>query len=177
MLDIIIEFIEPIANILIPLFVKLGLSKAMSKLLAVLLTAIVLYLLFHLFKYLYNKWKNTRTATDLAPYWEYPDIQKAREFFVETKAQNIAPNLEEKELADSKPYVFKQKLIPFFLQTVFDDTKRSEKYHLILAGSGMGKTTFMLNLYIRYHSFFHFNKKFEMRLYPFKDPRMLKEVK
>ncbi|MEZ4888107.1 MAG: SUMF1/EgtB/PvdO family nonheme iron enzyme [Chitinophagales bacterium] len=170
--------IQAIVDLFVPLLMKLGFSESVSRLFSVLLTVALLFVLYYLCKYLYNRWKNQQTANDLAPFWEYPDIQKARQYFIPTQLQNIAPNREEEEPGDSKPYVAKEKMIPFFLHKVFNDKEKSRKYHLVLAGSGMGKTTFMLNLYVRYHSFWSWHpKKFKIRLFPFRDKRILEEIK
>ena len=75
------------------------------------------------------------------------------------------------------PFVAKKRLISHFLNVSFNDKKESQKFYLILADSGMGKTTFMINLYVRYHSFFNHNQKYKMRLFPFRDPRILDKIK
>ncbi len=169
-----VKFIEAITNLFAPIFLGLGFSEFQSTALSILATIGLLILGYRLLK----SWKTHQSAKDLAPFWEYPDIKDAQQYFIQTQAQNVSPTLEENEPGDSKPFVFKKKLIPFFLKTVFDDTKKSKnKYHLILAGSGMGKTTFMLNLFVAYHSLFRMHrKKHTMRLMPFRDERILGKI-
>lgn len=41
----------------------------------------------------------------------------------------------------------------------------------------MGKTTFMINLFVRYRSFFNWNKKHQIKLFPLNDKRVLDRIK
>ena len=149
-----VPIIQAFTNLFAPIFEYFGLSKEISQVLSAIVSTLLLIGFVALVRALYKRWKIAQVYDSLQSYWEKPDIQKARLHFIDTQMQNIAPNKEEAEPGDSRPYVAKEKLIPFFLNHVFDNNKRSDKYHLVLAGSGMGKTTFMLNLYMSYHSFF-----------------------
>ena len=51
------------------------------------------------------------------------------------------------------------------------------KIKVLRLNSGMGKTTFMINLYMQYTSFFNFSRKYKIRLYPFGDARILDQIK
>lgn len=57
-------------------------------------------------------------------------------------------------------------LIPFFIQAAFNEKSDSERFYLILADSGMGKTTFLINLYLRYHAPFNRHRQHKMRFNP-----------
>ncbi len=56
---------------------------------------------------------------------------------------------------------------PIFLDEAFNEKKSNEKYYLVLADSGMGKTTFLVNLFVRYNSFFRMNRPYAIRYIPF----------
>ena len=84
----------------------------------------------------------------LKPYFSKNDIRKALENFIPTQCQNVDP-AQETEPARGHAFTVRQKLIPFFIKTVFRE-KKEEKYYLVLADSGMGKTTFMINLFLKY---------------------------
>ncbi|MEI6680785.1 MAG: hypothetical protein WCL21_19410, partial [Mariniphaga sp.] len=63
-------------------------------------------------------------------------------------------------------------LIPFMLKKSFNEKVESEKFYLLLADSGMGKTSFMVNLYLKNYSLLNylFGKKYDMRLLRFQSP-------
>ncbi len=155
---------------------KIGLSKELSDSISIFLIIILSYSFLYLVKYLINYYKNSITARDLAPYFEYKQVTKYRKYFIPTQFQNISPTKEE-EPEFSNKFVSKDKVIPFFIKTVFDDKKDNEKFYLVLADSGMGKTTLLINLFVKYHSFFNFRRNYPMRLYPFGDDRILDRIK
>lgn len=129
-----------------------------------------------LWQHLLNHYKNSRAARDLAPYFDYQKVKASRALFIPTQFQNQSPTREE-EPAFSHKFVSKSRLIPFFMNTAFDEKKESDKFYLVLADSGMGKTTFMINLYVQYTSFFNWHRKYKIRLYPFGDARILDQIK
>ena len=129
-----------------------------------------------LYGFLTNHYKNSKTARDLAPYFDYQKVKASREFFIPTKFQNQSPTQEE-EPEFSHRFVSKSLLIPFFMKTAFNEKKESDKFYLVLADSGMGKTTFMINLYVQYTSFFNFGRKHKIRLFTFGDARILDQIK
>ena len=74
------------------------------------------------------------------------EIRKAiTKYYIPTKAQDIDP-CEFEEIRENNGNFISQLLIPFFCKEAFKKSSQG-KYYLILADSGMGKTTFMLRLY------------------------------
>ena len=75
-----------------------------------------------------------------------PDRQK---YYVPTQCQGTPPhNFDEPdEAVASSP---KQELLKFFINEVFTKENTNRRLYCILAGSGMGKTTFAVQLYIEY---------------------------
>lgn len=69
--------------------------------------------------------------------------KQSMKYYVPTRAQNIDPCTEEDNGVQSI------KLIPFFIKHVFKDSQK--QYFVILADSGMGKTTFLLKLFLEYY--------------------------
>ncbi len=84
----------------------------------------------------------------LKPYFNREEIQRAIGIYIPTQCQNVDPAAAE-EPARVHAFAVRQKLIPFFIKKVFRE-KKEEKYYLVLADSGMGKTTFMINLFLKY---------------------------
>lgn len=70
--------------------------------------------------------------------------KQSMKYYVPTRAQDIDPNTEE----DSQSAITK-KLVPFFIDEIFN--KSDDQYFIILADSGMGKTTFLLSLFFKYY--------------------------
>ena len=86
---------------------------------------------------------------NLSPFFSQSDVDKATRYYIPTKFQNVSPSEDDEP---NKKYIAsaKQKIIPLFLKIVFKKNSDDNKYYLILADSGMGKTTFMINLYLSY---------------------------
>ncbi len=116
--------------------------------------------------FLYRRHQNLKAASDLSPFFNYQDVKVKRDLFIESKLQNNSPTRED-EPGFTHKYVVKEKLIPFFIKTAFNEKKVSDKFYLVLADSGMGKTTFLINLFVRYNSFFNLNRKYNIKLIPF----------
>ena len=157
-------------------FEKWGLGKEASTALAGLAIVVLGVAVKALYKSLTERYKNSKAARDLAPYFTYQQVKASRELFIPTQFQNQSPTHEE-EPEFSHRFVSKSPLIPFFLKIAFNEKKESDKFYLILADSGMGKTTFMINLYVHYTAFFNFRRKYKIRLYPFGDARILEQIK
>ncbi len=141
----------------------------------------LLGVLISIFNYFYSfgKWiillrKNKLLNRDLHPYFTPFEIDKATRFYIPTKYQDTAPSQghEPGRLFIDSP---KARLIPMMLNIAFkrDDTR----YYLILADSGMGKTTFMINLYLAYKRQWAFGGiKYNIELFPLGYPDILKEI-
>ncbi len=166
-------------NELIPLskyFIELGLSEEAS---ASLSTAIIFALLSRglwLFKKINIRQRDAKIAKNLYPQFDLKSIKEATSNYIPTHSQNASPTLEE-EPGFSSRHVFRKKLIPFLLKDGFDEMKGANKFHIVLADSGMGKTTFMVNLYMKYVSFWNFGKKNRIRLFRLGSPDSLDLVK
>lgn len=122
------------------------------------------------FKYLGQQKLNR----DLYPFFTPVDVKNATQYYVPTKCQNIAPS-KEHEPGQTHAFATKEKLIPFFLKRGFKYKTDDQRFYIILADSGMGKTTFMINLYLRYVSQW-FGHKCKIRLLPLGFPEVDAEI-
>jgi Leucine-rich repeat (LRR) protein len=105
-----------------------------------------------------------RVSKDLFPIYTEGDVRLATRYYISTQCQNIAPS-QEYELIHSHAFSVKQKSMPFFLKQAFNRDKDNCRFYLILGDSGMGKTTFLINLYLRYTS--PLNKgRYKMKIFP-----------
>jgi uncharacterized protein (TIGR02145 family) len=163
-------------NPLTSLFEAKGLSTDLSKVISGLLIAALVVLLVKMSKKLVTHYKNSKAAKDLQPFFTYLNVKEARKHFVPTKYQNASPTREE-EPDFSHKFISRNLLIPFFLDIAFNEKKESEKFYLVLADSGMGKTTFMINLFVRYNSFFNWHKKHQIKLFPLENKKVLDKIK
>ncbi|MBN2440327.1 MAG: formylglycine-generating enzyme family protein [Spirochaetales bacterium] len=155
---------------------KLGISPEISVLLSGAFSSIIVVSLTALVKYLFTRRKTSKIAQDLVPYFDYLTVKAARKLFIPTQFQNQSPTRED-EPEFSYKFVSKSPLIPFFMKIAFNEKKESDKFYLVLADSGMGKSTFMLNLYTKFTSFFNIRRKYNIRLFPFGDARILDKIK
>ncbi len=104
----------------------------------------------------------------LFPWYTWTEIQRATRYYVETKCQNVAPS---KHDEPNRGYAVatKEKTLQFFLTKAFRPNTDDGQFYIILADSGMGKTTFLINLYLRYHNQF-WGAPYRMKLLPLGNP-------
>lgn len=158
------------------LFVKLGCSTDLSALLSLILTFLLIYLILNICKRGYSYYKTCKTSQDLAPYFDDNKVKLSIKYFIPSNGQNFTPTHEE-EPSTSTKYIVNKKLIPWFVKEVFVGQKEGDKFYLILADSGMGKSTFMINLFMKYTSFFNYSRKYNIKLLPFGDERIIDKLK
>lgn len=109
--------------------------------------------IYYLFRKSENKIKlKSRQRDELSPFFEKPneEIQKFRENYIRTSGSERPA-----ELGD-EPWELHSAVKPYDLYQYFNeyefkgDNKYNKSIFLILAGAGMGKTTFLINLYLKY---------------------------
>ncbi|MDX2282629.1 MAG: SUMF1/EgtB/PvdO family nonheme iron enzyme [Bacteroidia bacterium] len=87
-----------------------------------------------------------RAARQLRPYFRPAEIRDYLRYFVRTRVQSDSPDDQStfKKLKPAEDY------LKYFLTRVFQDKDETERFHLVLGGAGMGKTTFLVNLAVRH---------------------------
>ncbi len=141
------------------------------------LIMLIITLLGFLYKgihFLLKKRQQRKLEKDLRPFFTDMDILRATQYYVPTRCQNIAPSLGS-EPGSNHAFITKELLIPFFLETAFKTAKDDDKFYLILAGSGMGKTTAMINIYLQYVK--QWRKKYKIELIPLGHHKALEAIK
>ena len=135
---------------------------------------VVLARLWKILKSLLKLRKQRRLTKDLHPFFTPVEIKKATQYYVATRCQNSAPSKED-EPSRTHSFAASVKIIPFFLKRGFKDDDNEDRYHIVLADSGMGKTTFMINLYLKYVSQW-WGKAFKIKLFPLGYPKIDEEL-
>lgn len=136
---------------------KFGIPEKYLEMLAIAtIVSMVLGLIYPVFSTLWRGitalvlWRNQRILNkDLRDFFMPSDVEKATRYYVPTQYQNVSPS-EDEEPGRRYIAAAKNELIPLFLKKAFLQGKDNNKYYLILADTGMGKTTFLINLYISY---------------------------
>lgn len=100
-------------------------------------------------KYLYSLFIKRENNLNLKPYYTSAVLQSAGRKYVRSKCQNIDPS-NEIEYNNNFAFAVREDLLDFFLKNVFKIKDPEQKYYLILGDAGMGKTTFLLNLFRLY---------------------------
>jgi hypothetical protein len=158
-------------------FKWLGCNDDWSALFAVLLISLIVTITIKVYYYLVKRYKYVKEALeDIKPQLDYLLIKKSKKYYIQTQYQNASPSRQE-EPGFTHKYIARDKLIPFFKKIAFNENVDSERFYLILADSGMGKTTFMINLYIAYHTFFCYPRKYKMKLFRFTNSDTIDQVK
>uniref|UniRef100_Q3APX8 Sulfatase-modifying factor enzyme-like domain-containing protein n=1 Tax=Chlorobium chlorochromatii (strain CaD3) TaxID=340177 RepID=Q3APX8_CHLCH len=152
------------------LFELFGLSKEISLALSTIFSIGIVALLWYGVKMIYLRFQIAINAKDIKPYFNNAnDIEKKLSLFIETWGQDKLPAREEEPIYTHESALNKSRLISHFIKKVFSADKSGEKFFLVLGDSGMGKTTFMVNLYVRCQSFINFRRKnkVKVKFFPF----------
>lgn len=131
---------------------------------------------FKFIAHLLLRHKQRFLSRNLNPWFSDEEIDRATRYYIPTYYQNVSPALDEEPgrfhiASASNP------LIPLFTNKVFHKTGAKNKFFLILADAGMGKTTFMINLYLKYkRKWSPFRPKYDIVLFPLGRPEVLEEL-
>ncbi len=125
-------------------------------------------------------WRNQRLLnSDLHPYFSTADVYRATRYYIPTRWQNVAPSEDDEPGRQYIATAKGGKLISLFLKDAFKRDKDNNKYYLILADTGMGKTTFMINLYLAYINQLRMPwnpPKYDIKLFPLGNPKTMEAV-
>ncbi|NQX56925.1 hypothetical protein HQN86_25125 [Pedobacter panaciterrae] len=125
--------------------------------------------------YIFTKIEINR-AEHNAIFFSKKDIRDSLKNYVPTKFQNISPAVSY-EPGNTDAWVSRNPLIPFLLNKVYSTQYLEQKHYLVLADSGMGKTTFIINLFYSYSKKKVFlKKKFLQLLLPLGEPDAILEI-
>lgn len=94
-----------------------------------------------------NSWRKEKIKSILVP--DYSDQLKEQEYFISTKFSTIPPNNLDDPLEVERTESAKN-LIDYFLDNVLVPNNTTNRFYCILAGAGMGKTTWTVNLVTSY---------------------------
>lgn len=94
--------------------------------------------------------------------------------YIDTRAQDIDP-CEFDEIRENNGNYISQPLIPFFCDDAFKSSSQG-KYYLVLADSGMGKTTFLLRLYRKCLFNRTLRKRLSIKLIPLSQDNCLRSI-
>lgn len=109
------------------------------------------------------KVKQRTLNKDLNPLFTKTDIVRATQFYIQSKGQNYSPS-DDEELGSGFSAATKQKLIPLFIRTILKNEATDNRFHFVFADTGMGKSTFLINLYLAYKNKFAIFKGFRLNI-------------
>lgn len=104
--------------------------------------------------------------------WLTKDAMHSLRYYIATTGQQIDP-CENEEIGETNECKITKKLVPFFIKEVFKN-KVQNQYFAILGDSGMGKTTFMIQLFKSYKR--KFLKKYRIEFLPLSYQICLSEI-
>lgn len=161
-------FIKDLIEISEKILVVFGSDPATTKILVKLIIGLSIIGLsiiglFKGIKFLYSLYlKYHNIFYELEPYFSRTDVIRYTKYYIPPKWKSTSCLKNHKILTKEKS------LISYFMNHVFPIKKEKNKFYLILAESGIGKTAFMINLYIQYKKLFSFfnTDQHEIKLFP-----------
>lgn len=120
--------------------------------------------------------RQRRKLRDLFPFYTEQEIQHATQYYVETTCQTVDPS-KDQEPGRTHAYSPREPVIPFFLEKALKPSKKGDdhQFYMILGDSGMGKTTFLINLYLRYYEQF-WGAPYQIKLLPLGYPKIDEKI-
>lgn len=112
--------------------------------------------------------------SSLEPFYTRKEVEESLKNYIPTMCQNVDPARFE-EVHNSYALATQENLLKFFLNKVFKNKNDEQKYFIVLGGSGMGKTTFLINLYYKFTSKPRIGNP-EIKLYPLNNVNTLKRI-
>ena len=138
-------------NELIENFFNLFFIPKVSKILSEVLNyGVILGGITYVSKFFLNLYLRRENNLNLTPYYTNSTLKGAKKKYIRTKCQNIDPS-NEIEFDNNFAFAVREDLLNFFIKNVFRIKQPEQKYYLILGDAGMGKTTFLLNLFRIYN--------------------------
>jgi hypothetical protein len=110
---------------------------------------------------------------DLHPFFTYQEVFNYTKLYIPQYYQNITPS-EGEEPGRIHAAAARSKLMPEFIKKGLL-TKSTIKYFIILSDTGMGKTAFLINLYLKYKSIKK-GIKYDIRLFPLGAKDILEQI-
>ena len=95
--------------------------------------------------------KKSRNNKDLYPFYNNKILKEVRKKYIRTKCQNLDPSIDT-NYKNSYAFAVKEDLLDFLLKKVLKIQNIENKFYLILADAGMGKSTFMFNLFYKFNN-------------------------
>lgn len=141
------DLIERISPYVLYVLTKLGRAEYLNETMIVVQIIFgtqFIYIILRIIKYLYKKYNDRQALNDLQPFVDSEQLKNITEYYVPTKAQNVSPS-NENEPGDVFATTARIELLPFYLKNVVSKSS-AQRLYLVLADSGMGKSTFLVNL-------------------------------
>lgn len=111
----------------------------------------------------------SKGVKDLGYWYDFHNIKQCIVMFIPTRFQPCFPDVpDDRKMNPNTPC--REKLISWFIKNGFSDNNGTDKFYLVLADPGAGKTTFLINLYVRYHFSLRLGKKNKMKFLNFGAP-------
>ena len=123
-----------------------------------------------------KKWREKYKNSQLSNYEDYLD-KKNYDLFIDTKF-TVTPPHDFKDPSELESLEAGKNILDFYLKNVFVSRNTSNRLYCILAGSGMGKTTFSMHLFVEYIN--KYNEKtlpFEIRFLSLAHKDAIKQIK
>lgn len=155
------------------MFILLAKTLTPSDFITEIVGGIIATLFLSTFQLLKKYYKKKKLSKDLHPFYSANEIEKSVKYYVPVKCQNVPPS-KELELSQSTGISIKSLLMKFFIGTAFAKENIEQRFYIILADAGLGKTTFMINLYYKYT--YKFNRKYDIALFPLGHPKTMEKL-
>lgn len=176
-MEVLKAFFGLINKPLIIYFQSFGWNAELINLITITIDAIVGGIIIWFWRKLAKICKSNRSARKFVQrHFEKEKIKQIRKLFIPTQWQNLTPSIEDEPKAGTSR-IAKNPLIQFLLKSGFNENVDDNRFNIVLADSGMGKTTFMVSLFLKNYSCINLFHKYKMKLFHFGDSSILQYIK
>lgn len=169
-MDVYKELLEPVQNFLISIGIEL--PNWITSIILLLLTTLIVLLIKTAWKFVTTSYSYIKNSRDLHPYYTKFDIIRVRKFYIKTRIRDKPPS-DYDNMLKARTIDIDVDAMEWFSNVAFSD-EDDTRFYLVLSDSGMGKTTFLINLYIEYSK--KLFRKYDIKLFPIGHPQSFKDI-
>jgi len=154
---------EQLAELIKSWFPDLAINKSVFLILVYILTSGLIVVLIKIGNGIWKNFQVSKEDRKTLPFFTRAEIREAKKTYITQRFQNVPPSKED-ELIYTNSSTAQIPIINFFKRTIKD--LNYKRFFFVLGDSGMGKTTFSINLFFAINKFSIFKKSKKAKIIP-----------
>ncbi len=141
---------------------QFGIPDWFAKVVVYIFISIIIFLASKIGKKAFQYFQTLKKIQEIHPFYSKSEIQQKRKHYIPLRIRNMPASNEDYEQS-KRVSDFDKDALSWFINTEFHD-QGEDRFYMILADAGMGKTTLLINLYLQYSK--RIKRKYDIVLLP-----------